>query len=175
MSVPKTILPSAHSRIEQRADLFESIYSVLCGGLSIDKLNYANIVLGHYLASFLYIDLSSDSATAVKHAEGMVSRVTHFMSENIESNLTLREIASFAGYSESFFYRKFIKETGHAPIDYFIHMKINKASIYLIKTQMTIAQIAAKLGFNSADYFSRTFRRIVGITATEFRREGFRL
>jgi len=175
MGTPKMILPSVSSRIEQRTDLFETIYSALCGGLSIDKLNYANIVLAHYLGSFLYVDLFRESAQTAKHIEGMVGRVTHFMSENIERNLTLREIASFAGYSESYFYRKFIQETGHAPIDYFIHLKINKASIYLIKTQMTISQIAAKLGFNSADYFSRTFRRIVGITATEFRHEGFRL
>ena len=151
------------------------MYSVLCGGFSAEKLNYANIVLGHFLGSFLYADLFRESTASAKHVEGMVNRVTHFMSENVESNLTLKQLASFAGYSESYFYRKFINETGHAPIDYFIHMKINKASIYLIKTQMNVAQIAAKLGFNSADYFSRTFRRIVGITATQFRKEGFRL
>ena len=175
MNKPKILLPSIFSRIEQRIDLFEAIYAVLCGELSIERLNYANIVLAHYLGSFLYIDLFRESTRTSKRIEGMVGRVTHFMSENIERNLTLKEIASFAGYSASYFYRKFVKETGHAPIEYFSHMKINRASIYLIKTPMTIAQIAAKLGFSSPDYFSRTFRRIVGITATQFRKEGFRL
>jgi YesN/AraC family two-component response regulator len=40
---------------------------------------------------------------------------------------------------------------------------------------MSITQISAKLGFNNPDYFSRLFKKIVGITASEFRREGFRL
>ena len=62
-----------------------------------------------------------------------------------------------------------------APIDYFIRMKISKASVYLIKSPMTVAQIAGKLGFSTPDYFSRTFTRIVGISATEFRRQNFRL
>ncbi len=178
MAEPREVLPSVQSRIEQRTDLFETIYSVLCGGFSIDKLDYANIVLAHFLASFLYVDLfreSTSPAASVKYVDNMVGRVTHFMAENVESNLTLHQIASYAGYSESYFYRRFIKETGYAPIDYFIHLKINKASIFLIKTSMTVAQIAAKLGFNSPDYFSRTFRRIVGISATEFRRQNFRL
>lgn len=178
MTEPRQVLPSVHSRIEQRTDLFETIYSVLCGGFSIEKLNYANIVLAHFLASFLYADLFRESVpvpAAVKYADSMVSRVTHFMAENVESNLTLSQIASYAGYSESYFYRRFVKETGHAPIDYFIHLKINKASIFLIKTSLTVAQIAAKLGFNSPDYFSRTFRRIVGISASEFRKQNFRL
>lgn len=175
MSRPTTILPSIYSRIEQRIELFESIYSVLCGDISIEKLNYANICFAHFLASFLYIDLFRESIPGVKHAEGVVNRATHFMNENIENRLTLRDIASFTGYSESYFYRKFVAETGLSPIDYFIHLKVNKASIYLIKTSMTIAQIAAKLGFNSPDYFSRTFTRIVGISATEFRKQNFRL
>ncbi len=167
--------PSIHSPQEVRTALFEEMYSILCGGFSIEKLNYANIIMLHFLASFVYIDLYSKANAAVKHAEGMVSRVTHFMSENVESNLTLGDIASFAGYSKSYFYRKFYKETGYAPIDYFIHLKMNKASVYLIKTSMSISQIALKLGFLSPDYFSRTFRRIVGITASDFRKQNFRL
>lgn len=178
MCEPCEVPPSAESRIEQRIDLFETVYSALCGGFTMEKLDYANIVFTHFLASFRYAGLfgqtAPDNSTA-RHAGGMVSRVTHFMSENVESKLTLAQIASYAGYSESYFYRRFVRETRMAPIDYFIHLKINKASVYLIKTSMSVAQIAAKLGFSSADYFSRTFRRIVGISATEFRKQNFRL
>ncbi len=175
MDSPQTLLPSVYSRIEERIAMFEDIYSILCGGYTIEKLSYANLVLGHFLGLFLYTDLFREPAPAVKRAEGMVGRVTHFMNENIEKRLTLREIASYAGYSESYFYRRFVAETGYAPIDYFLHMKINKASVYLLKTTMSVSQIAGKLGFNSANYFSRTFRSVVGISASEFRRQNFRL
>ncbi len=175
MGQPCWLLPSVHSRIEERLELFESIYSLLCGGYTIEKLNYANLAFGYMMGSFLYVDLIDESSRSAKHAEGMVNRVTHFMSENIEKKLTLKEVSAFAGYSESYFYRKFLAETGHSPIDYFIRMKVNKAAIYLLKTSMSVSQIASKLGFNSANYFSRTFTAVVGISASEFRRQNFRL
>lgn len=175
MGMPLTILPSVDIRTEQRIDLFETMYTVLCGGISIDRLNYANVCLAHFLSSFLYADLFRQPGGTPVHADAVVSRATHFMNENIERKLTLRQIASHVGYSESYFYRKFYREMEMAPIDYFIRMKISKASVYLIKSPMTVAQIAGKLGFSTPDYFSRTFTRIVGISATEFRRQNFRL
>ena len=176
MTEPRTIPPSVSIRIEQRTELFDSMIETLGKELSIDRLNLANTILAMFLALFLYSDLVGEgSKSKVRHAEGVVSSVTHFMNENVETNLSLARIASFAGYSQSYLYRKFIKETGYAPVEYFIMMKVNKASIYLIKTNMTVRQIASKLGFNSADYFSRTFRRVVGIPPSEFRAQNFRL
>ncbi len=176
MYPPVEVLPSVYSRIEQRTDLFESIYSMLCGGLSIEKLDLANATLLYFLSSFLYVDLFSETASLRNdYAEGMVSRVTHYMNENLERNLTLGELASFAGFSVSYFHRRFVRETGHSPVDYFLRMKMNKAAVYLIKTNLSVAHIAAKLGFSNPDYFSRMFRKIVGITASGFRKENFRL
>lgn len=175
MSEPTTVLPSVYSRVEQRIELFENLYAVLCGELSLEKLNYANIALAHFIASFQFIDLFRNANEQPRYVEGMVNRVTLYMKENLERQLTLKEIAQYAGYSESYFYRQFVRQTSLSPINYFIHLKINKAAVYLLKTTMTVSQIAAKLGFGSADYFSRTFKRIVGISASDFRKQGFRL
>lgn len=173
--LPISVPPSTHSRIEQRMELFESCFSLLSGEITLEKMNYAIIIFAHFISSFVYVDLLNNTLSQPEYAPQSISRVTHYMSENVERNITLSELASYAGYSESYFYRKFIAETGFAPIDYFIHLKINSASILLIKTDMSITQISAKLGFNNPDYFSRLFKKIVGITASEFRREGFRL
>lgn len=176
MNTPKVILPEVYSRIEERLELFESIISLMNGHISIEKLNYANILFAHFMASYLYADLFKEQQPkGTTQAQTLVNRVTHYMSENIEKTLTLKELADYAGYCRSYFYRNFMNEIGISPIDYFIKMKINKASIYLIKSTMSISQISAKLGFNSADYFSKTFKRVVGITPTEFRAENFRL
>lgn len=174
-SHPISVPPSIYSRIEQRIALFESMFSLLSGELTLDKINYANIIFSHFLSTFIYIDLIDDSSKVVKYAKQSISKITHYMSENVERKLTLKELASYAGYSESYFYRKFIAETGFSPIDYFLHLKINSAAILLIKTNMSITQIAVKLGFNNPDYFSRLFKKIVGIKASEFRKQGFRL
>jgi len=168
-------LPSIHSLREKQVELFESMFSILMSDFTLEKLNYANSLLMHYLSSFLYCNLYSDVIQNPRHIAGIVNRVTHYMNENIERNLTIRELAEYAGYSDSYFFRKFTKETGYSPVDYFIRMKINKAAVNLIKTKMTAAQISGKLGFSNPDYFSRTFKKVVGITVTEFRKQGFRL
>lgn len=168
-------LPSIHSLREKQIELFDSMFSTLMSDFTLEKLNYANSLLMHYLSLFLYCDLYSDTILNPKHIVGVVNRVTHFMNENIEHSLSIRQLAEYAGYSDSYFYRKFTSETGFSPIDYFIRMKINKAAVYLIKTKMTAAQISNKLGFSNPDYFSRTFKKVVGITVSEFRKQDFRL
>ena len=97
------------------------------------------------------------------------------MTDNVERKLTIKEIAGFAGMSESYCYRKFTAQMAMSPMDYFIRLKVNKAAILLLKTPMSVSQIAAKLGFGSPEYFSRTFKKILGISASDFRKQDFRL
>lgn len=176
MAAPANVLPSIYTRIEQRTELFDKMYAILCDAPTIEKLEYVNQILPHFLASFRYRD--HDHATADPppgYSEGMVGKVLQYMNDNVERRLTMKEIADFAGLSESYFYRRFVQQMSMSPIDYFIRLKINKAAILLLKTSMSISQISAKLGFGSPDYFSRTFRKVLGISATEFRKQDFRL
>lgn len=172
---PTTVSPSAQSRIGERLDLFEEIFFTLNESTSMDHMHYANLCFAHFLGSFLFIDVFRNKFRRKEYSENIMNRVVHYMDENIESNLKLADFADFCGYSESYFYRKFVKETGHSPIDYFIRMKINKACKLLIQTDMKVNQIAHKLGFKESQYFSRTFSNVMGISPLEFRKQNFRL
>ena len=93
------------------------------------------------------------------------------MNENIENRLTLKELASHFGYSESYMYRLFYKETHFAPMNYFLHMKIKRACQLLRNTNMKVNQISFKLGFEDPYYFSRIFKKIVGQSPKDYRNE----
>lgn len=95
------------------------------------------------------------------------------MNENLDKKLTIPQMAAYAGYSPSYFYRKFLQETGYAPMDYFIRLKISSACMYLIKTDLKINQVAQLLGYTDAYYFTRIFTKIVGLSPTDFRKENF--
>ena len=97
------------------------------------------------------------------------------MNDNLERKVTVSELAQYARFSESYFYRIFIREKGIAPLSYFMQLKINKAAILLLKTSMSISQIAAKLAFGSPEYFSRTFKKLIGLSPVEFRNQDFRI
>ena len=86
--------------------------------------------------------------------------------------LTIQDFATYIGYSESYFYRIFIRETGYAPIEYFNRLKINRACDYLLHSSMNVMQIAHILGFSDPYYFSRVFSRIMKISPIKYRNCG---
>lgn len=167
--------PHSTFRKEERLDLFEEIYAVLNEDLSLEHLHYANLCLAHFLATFCFPNVHPDSFRHKEYAENIMKRVIQYMNENVEGNLKMEDFTDFCGYSPSYFYRKFIKETGHAPMQYYVRLKIEKACQLLIKTDMKINQIAYKLGFQDPQHFARTFNGIVGMSAREFRKQNFRL
>ncbi len=166
---PTTIEPSAQSRIEERLDMFDEMFSVLNESLSLSHLHYANLCLAHFLGSFLYRDIYCSKFRRKEYSENVMKRVIHYMNDNLECRLTMKDLSSFSGYSDSYLYRKFKKETGYAPMDYYIRQKIKKACKLLIQTDMKINQIACKLGFREPQYFSRTFTHVMGLSAKEYR------
>ena len=83
------------------------------------------------------------------------------MRENIQQNLTLKELASYFKYSPSHFSALFFGETGVSPMNYFIRLKIQKACEYIELTNMKLNEIATHLGFEDAAYFSRTFTKVM--------------
>ncbi len=172
---PVSVIPSAQSRIEERLDLFEEIFSILNENTALEHLHYANLCFGHFLGSFLFLEVFRKNRRKKEYAENIIKRSIHYMNDNIESQLRIADFAQFCGYSESYFYRKFIKETGHSPMDYFIRLKIRKACKLLIQTDMKINQISYKLGFRESQYFSRIFSQVVGLSASEFRKQNFKL
>lgn len=163
------------SHQEERISLFDEIYNTLNEELSLAHLHYANLCLGHLLATFCFPEIYQKKIRHKEYSENVMKRVIQYMNENIEGNLKMEDLTNFCGYSTSYFYRKFVKETGYAPMKYYIRLKIEKACQLLIKTDMKINQIAYKLGFQDPQHFSRVFTGMMGISAWEFRKQNFQL
>ena len=72
--------------------------------------------------------------------------------------------------SEPWFYVKFKKATGMTPIEFKNRIAINQACIMLINTDKSIEKISEELGFASADYFRRVFKKTVGISPLKYRK-----
>lgn len=160
-----------NSRIGDRIAFFDELLNVLESGTDEATVNYVNLSFNHLIASFLYVKTYREAKFSKSKAENtfFISLATHFMTENLEHKLTLKELASHFGYSESYMYRLFFKETGYAPMNYFLHMKIDRACQLLLHTNMKINQVALKLGFDDPYYFSRIFKKIVGTSPKDYR------
>ena len=63
----------------------------------------------------------------------------------------------------------FRKETGVSPIHYYIRLKIQKACEYIELSDLKLSEIATRLGFEDASYFSRIFTHVMGISPSRYR------
>ena len=97
-------------------------------------------------------------------------KALNFIEENLDTNVSLCNIAQIAGYSVPQFYRLFKKLTGDSIGEYLIRRKMSMAAVDLKESKQSIADIAFKYGFESHDVFTRSFRRVYGVTPNEFRR-----
>lgn len=160
-----------YSRIDDRITFFDELLNVMESETEESTVNYINLSFNHLISSFLYVSTYRDAKYSKRKAENtfFISLATHFMNENIEKKLTLKDMASHFGYSESYFHRLFFKETKYPPITYFLHLKIERACQLLKNTHMKVNQISLKLGFDDAYYFSRLFKKMVGVSPRVYR------
>lgn len=89
--------------------------------------------------------------------------------KNYARNWSLSEIATLSGYSESRFSSLYKSAFGISAIDDLINRRIEQAKILLIYGKKSVNEIADSVGFSSIFYFSKQFKKRVGISPTEFR------
>ncbi len=151
-----------------RIALFDKLYVFLEQGYSTENLTYVNLLLLQYLSSFLFRD-KYYKANLNTHSQPQ-DRSILFMQKNLDKTLSLAELAASVNLSVSHYSALFKKTTGFSPIDYFNHLKIQKACQYLQFTELRIREIAFRIGIDDPLYFSRLFNRTMGYGPKEYRK-----
>ena len=167
--VPKKVKTDVEPHAFYRTELFEEIYFMIGNGRSLNRMAYASHCFHHLMATFTYVDLYAESTSRRKPADNFVHIAISYMSEHIDKTLSITELAAKCGYSRSHFTHSFTHEMGMAPKEYFMRMKVNRACLLLKNTNESIVEIAMRMGFGEGQYFSRTFKKLKGITATQYR------
>lgn len=158
------------SRINDRIELFSEIFRNLDRGFSTETLEYVNQCLPHLLASFTH--LSQFRLIKESGEKDVVAQSINFMLENLIKKLKLEDIAAETSLSASHFSRLFVNRTGHSPIDYFIQLKIQRACRLIDNSGWSIADVSREMGFDDQFYFSRVFRKVMGMSPNEYRKRG---
>ncbi|HEY0109217.1 MAG TPA: AraC family transcriptional regulator [Fibrella sp.] len=153
----------------ERITLFDRIYEAFLNGYSQSNLLFANLTLPYFLASFVLPD-NFRPKTKVALPINATDKAIQFMQDNLANPVTLDNIAQAANLSVSFFSRKFKQDTGYAPIEYFNHLRVQKACQLLHFSDLRINEVASQLGIDDPFYFSRLFKNQMGISPVEYRK-----
>ncbi len=98
-----------------------------------------------------------------------LGEVLSWLQQHFNEDIRVEDLARRAGLSSRQFHRLFKAATGHSPLQYVLHLRIDRAKVLLRETPDTLTEIALCLGFNDSNYFSRQFRRQTGMTPRVFR------
>jgi AraC-like DNA-binding protein len=100
-----------------------------------------------------------------------IEAVATWMREHVGQRVSVTALARRAGLSPAHFSLCFKQNTGFAPIDYFLRLKIRRACGMLDGTCWAVGRIARELGYEDAFYFSRLFRSIMGCSPKAYRKK----
>jgi len=98
-----------------------------------------------------------------------VQKAIKYIQENFKKDISLDEVSEHVHISPYYFSKLFKKEQKVNFIDYLTDLRINKAKELLTTTDMSIKEICSNVGYSNPNYFSRSFKKNVGISPTEFK------
>ncbi len=166
-ATPQDINITINSRIGDRINIFEEIMTTLQHGKELEDMRYASSLLHHFLASMRY--LGQFRRAKAETEKDLIKQAIHYMRENIESHIMIKDVLTYVGYSQSHFMTSFKKKTGQSPWVYFNRLKIEHACRLLRTTDMKINMICYKVGIKDPLYFSRLFSKTMGMSPTKYR------
>jgi AraC family transcriptional regulator len=98
-----------------------------------------------------------------------IARVIDYIHANTGANISLAAMALIAGVSPNHFVLLFTRATGLTPHQYVLRARIESAKLHLKDNELSIAEVSKRAGFRTQEHFTKVFRKIVGVTPSEFR------
>lgn len=129
--------------------------------------------IAHTLMFHLIKNYTSAKENAKQFLGGLsghkLRRVTEFINDNLEQDLTLTEIATVADLSHFHFARSFRKTLGVTPQQYIANRRIEKAKDLLSHSSLPIVEIGFQTGFKNQSHFTTLFRKLTTFTPKVWR------
>jgi AraC-like DNA-binding protein len=114
-----------------------------------------------------YSESGGTEAVALLRVGDLIGR----LEKDLRENWTLEKMQSIAHMSRTNLIRTFRRATGQPPVEYLIRLRIQAAIDLLTRTDDPITTIAFRSGFNDSNYFTRQFRKAVGVTPRDYRKQ----
>ena len=108
---------------------------------------------------------------SLKEYSPAVQKVMNYVNLNVAEPLTLKNLAAMCFISPSYLSALFKQETGSTLIDYINTQRVNRAAQLLVQNNHTIAAVAEEVGILDVNYFTKIFKKTLGVTPTRYRRE----
>ena len=104
-----------------------------------------------------------------RHPDELISQIQFWLQTNLNSTLTLQDIAQQFGISQRSFTRRFKLATGVNAVQYWQKLKIETAKELLSASNLSIQEVAFQVGYQDQANFSRLFKKLLNVTPKAYR------
>lgn len=102
--------------------------------------------------------------------DAVIQNCQTWIAQNYQKESPVATMAKLAGLAERSFKRRFEQATGMSPLEYVHTLRLEEAKQVLESTEAPIEAVAQEVGYQDSSFFSRLFRRKVGLTPSQYRR-----
>jgi DNA-binding response OmpR family regulator len=159
------ILLTARTAEEQKLEGFESgadDYITKPFSFEILQSRIKNLI--HQRESFhkdfrKLIEVKASSLTITSLDEKLIQNAIKCVEENIsDADFSVEDLSHQLGMSRVHLYKKLISLTGKSPLEFIRTIRLQQAAQLLEKSQLTVSEVAYKVGFNNPKYFTKYFK-----------------
>lgn len=181
--------PAGYEIIEQEQIDFsaQKIYVPLTGRLnSLDRIivmmkelqdcdkRYHNFPLNNSICTSILAELGCQNILYKKFAQSkqttqLFNDIADYVQYHCSENISITAIADYFGYNPKYLSSLFKAQSGMTLKQYILHKKMESAKAELSDTNHSISQIAYNIGFSDAHNFSNAFKKLTGLSPSEYR------
>lgn len=149
----------------------------MLAGLVIDELSspsrhaiYAESLVGSIVAGLLDIPDDVGEPSNGRLTQAQMNKLINGVNSRNDCRMTVAEMANIVGLSESWFANVFKQTTGKTPLQWQLGKRIDLAQKMLLESDLSVAGVAAQLGFSDQAHLTKAFRQVSGQTPAAWRR-----
>lgn len=151
----------------------ETLASLLVDELSNPAKHpaYAESLVGSIIAGLLDLrEGQADDQNNARLTQAQMNKLISVVNTRADRRMTVSEMAETVGLSESWFANVFKQTTGKTPLQWQLGKRIDLVQNMLTDSDLSLAAIAAQLGFSDQAHLTKTFRQVAGETPAAWRR-----
>lgn len=157
--------PTFFAYDERTIENFDRVFNLFENSFEERNLEIVNIKYLDLISAFLY----ADQTEPVTAGRDKITDSIAFMKARLGSQYTVQDFAGQQNLSVTHYSRLFHTKTGSSPNQYFNQLKVQAACQYLYFTDKSIKEICRELSFDDPYYFSRLFKKLMGVSPIQYR------
>lgn len=150
---------------------YQWLYRQMIQELQLQRTNYADLLnmnLRHILLIInRYLQEGNQIGTDMLDE---IERATHYFNEHYNEPIVIEDYAKDRAMTANWFTQSFKKITKFTPMQYILSLRLANAMNLIDNTDYNMTQIAQAVGYDNSMYFSRLFKKHIGMTPMEYKR-----